>query len=203
MTVTRQETPAASLPETGTGDGKVNIAEQLTAMAVRYPDKRAVVWTAGRDASGRARYAHVTFAELDQETDRFQHARACGFLALHGAASEDAVLLRAGIERARGIVCAVDSDSENIVITLGARELNPDILIVSRADDEGAVQKIKRAGASHVVSPALRGGADIADLLIQPHLGSSFSKRSCMTRRHSRRNSPSVSRRDLISRFVG
>ncbi len=51
----------------------VNIAEQLTAMAARYPDKRAVVWTAGRDASGRARYAHVTFTELDQETDRYAH----------------------------------------------------------------------------------------------------------------------------------
>ena len=53
--------------------GTVNIAEQLTAMAGRYPDKRAVVWTAGRDGAGRARYAHVTFMELDQETDRYAH----------------------------------------------------------------------------------------------------------------------------------
>ena len=56
-----------------TSGGTVNIAEQLTAMAARYPDKRAVVWTAGRDRSGRARYAHVTFMELDQETDRYAH----------------------------------------------------------------------------------------------------------------------------------
>ena len=54
-------------------NNRVNIAERLTAMAARYPDKRAVVWTAGRDASGRARYGHVTFEQLDQETDRYAH----------------------------------------------------------------------------------------------------------------------------------
>ena len=110
------------------------------------------------------------FVVIEQDIDRFQQAPSYGFLAILGTATEDAVLLQAGIKRARGIVCAFDSDSENIVITLSARELNADVLIVSRADDEGAVQKIKRAGASHVVSPALRGGADIANLLIRPHL---------------------------------
>ena len=52
---------------------QVNIAEQLTVVAAQYPDKRAVVWTAGRDASGRARYAHVTFTQLEQETDRYAY----------------------------------------------------------------------------------------------------------------------------------
>ena len=73
MTLTRRDTPAASLPDLRPGDGTLNIAEQLTAMAARYPDKRAVVWTAGRDASGRARYAHVTFIQLEQETDRYAY----------------------------------------------------------------------------------------------------------------------------------
>ena len=73
MTVTRPDTPAGSLHDTQTDGRTLNIAEQLTAMAVRYPDKRAVVWTVGRDASGRARYAHVTFEQLDRETDRYAH----------------------------------------------------------------------------------------------------------------------------------
>ena len=73
MTVTRHDTPAGSLHESQTDGRAVNIAEQLTAMAARYPDKRAVVWTVGRDASGRARYAHVTFEQLDRETDRYAH----------------------------------------------------------------------------------------------------------------------------------
>ena len=73
MTFARHDAPAASLPDTRPGEATVNIAAQLTAMAARYPDKRAVVWTADREASGRARYAHVTFAELEQETDRYAH----------------------------------------------------------------------------------------------------------------------------------
>ena len=73
MTLTRQASPAPSPRDTRTGEGTVNIAEQLTAMAARYPDKRAVIWTTGRDTTGRARYAHVTFAELAQETDRYAH----------------------------------------------------------------------------------------------------------------------------------
>ncbi len=73
MTIARQEEPRTSLADAQPGDSAVNIAEQLTAMAARFPDKRAVVWTASRDASGRARYAHVTFTELAQETDRYAH----------------------------------------------------------------------------------------------------------------------------------
>ena len=81
MTVTRHDTPARSRDKGQTDGGTVkvgtvpmiNIAEQLTAMAARYPDKRAVVWTTGRDGSGRARYRHVTFEQLDQETDRYAH----------------------------------------------------------------------------------------------------------------------------------
>jgi acyl-CoA synthetase (AMP-forming)/AMP-acid ligase II len=65
----------ADAPSQGpaTDGDTVNIAEQLTQMAARTPDKHAVVWTAGRDRSGRARYAHITFRQLEQETDRYAH----------------------------------------------------------------------------------------------------------------------------------
>lgn len=65
--------PRASSTDRRTDDATVNIAGQLTAIAARTPDKHAVVWTAGREASGRTRYAHVTFRELEQETDRYAH----------------------------------------------------------------------------------------------------------------------------------
>ena len=65
----------ADAPSQGpaTDGDTVNIAEQLTQMAALTPDKHAVVWTAGRDRSGRARYAHITFRQLEQETDRYAH----------------------------------------------------------------------------------------------------------------------------------
>lgn len=110
------------------------------------------------------------FVVVDNDESRFETCVEKGYLAICGNASEDAVLHRAGIEHARGVVCAVASDSENIVITLSARELNPNTLIVSRADAEDAIHKIRRAGASHVVSPSLRGGEAIANSLTRPHL---------------------------------
>ncbi len=124
----------------------------------------------GRTVCKRLSEASIPFVVVEKDDGQFESARSCGYLAIHGVASEDAVLLRAGIERARGVVCAVDSDSENIVITLSARELNPKAVIVSRADAEDIVPKIRRAGASHVVTPSLRGGEVIANLLTRPHL---------------------------------
>jgi voltage-gated potassium channel len=124
----------------------------------------------GRTVCRRLSEASVPFVVIEKDQEQFNWARSRGHLVINGAATEDEVLMQAGIERARGVVCAVDSDPENIVITLSARELNPDVSIISRADNEDAVHKIQRAGASHVVSPALKGGDDIANLLIRPHL---------------------------------
>ncbi len=72
---------APTSPARGTAEFEpVNIAGQLTAMARRTPDKPAVVWTVGRSQSGGARYAHVTFQQLEQETDRYAHGLAAAGL---------------------------------------------------------------------------------------------------------------------------
>lgn len=92
------------------------------------------------------------------------------YLAVHGCATEDKTLLEAGVEQARGVICVVDSDAENIVITLSARELNKDLFIASRADGEAVAHKIERAGASLVVSPHITAGHNIATAILHPHL---------------------------------
>src|SRR6185436_20918239 len=91
-----------------------------------------------------------------------------GHLVLMGDATNDEVLKAAGIERARGIVCAVSSDPDNLYITLTARDLNKDLRIVSRANDEAAVSRLLKAGANRVVSPALTGSARMAQMLLRP-----------------------------------
>ncbi len=53
--------------------GTVNVAKRLAAMAQRFPQKRAVVWPTGRNASGKTRYAQITFQDLNRETDRYAH----------------------------------------------------------------------------------------------------------------------------------
>jgi voltage-gated potassium channel len=74
----------------------------------------------------------------------------------------DGVLERAGIHRARGIVCAVGTDAVNAFIALSARTLNADLVVVARAADEESVSKLIRVGVDHVVSPYILTGHRMA-----------------------------------------
>jgi voltage-gated potassium channel len=92
------------------------------------------------------------------------------YLFLHGDATDDEILLKAGIKKAKGLISVVASDSENVYITLTARGLNPDLYILARAGEEGSEIKLKRAGASKVVSPYLIGGSRMAQAVLRPNV---------------------------------
>lgn len=85
-----------------------------------------------------------------------------------GDAADEAVLLDAGIARAAGVVTAMESDRENILVTLAARQTNPGLRIVSMLADEKNEQKLRRAGADAVVRPFLTGGLRLASEMIRP-----------------------------------
>lgn len=88
---------------------------------------------------------------------------------LVGDATSDEVLRRAGVERARGLVTAAASDADNLYITMSARLLSETLFIVARAEGEGAEVKLKRAGASRVVSPYSIGGHRVAQAVLRPN----------------------------------
>lgn len=85
-----------------------------------------------------------------------------------GDASKDEVLKSAGIERAKGLIAVLPTDAENIYVVLSAKGLNPSLKIVARASEEGAEQKLLRAGADKVVSPYHEGGIRIAHTVLKP-----------------------------------
>ncbi|MCJ7665369.1 MAG: potassium channel protein [Actinobacteria bacterium] len=91
-----------------------------------------------------------------------------GWLCLKGDASNDDILLEAGIERARGLFAALDTDSENVYVTLSAKALNPEIFVVSRATIHETIGKLEKAGADRVVSPQIIGGRRMAAMALQP-----------------------------------
>jgi voltage-gated potassium channel len=80
------------------------------------------------------------------------------------------VLKKAGIERAKGLICAVDSDATNVYITLTARSLNPDIYIVARASGPESPERLYRAGANRVISPYRSSGKQMALLVLRPRV---------------------------------
>ena len=87
---------------------------------------------------------------------------------ISGDPADETVLRQAGIERAQGLICAVDSDAANVFITLTARALNPDLRIVARASERASIDKLVRAGANEVVSPYGLTGRRMAVLAVQP-----------------------------------
>lgn len=87
-----------------------------------------------------------------------------------GDATQDEVLKLAGIERANTIITTLPRDSENVFITLTARELNPEIKIISRASDENVEKKLLRAGANYVVMPDALGGFHMAHIVTKPFI---------------------------------
>jgi voltage-gated potassium channel len=87
---------------------------------------------------------------------------------LHGDATTDEVLRRAGVDRARTLVTVAASDADNLYITMSARLLNEKLYIVARAEDVASARKLERAGASRVVSPYVIGGQRMAQAVLRP-----------------------------------
>lgn len=87
---------------------------------------------------------------------------------LNEDATKDEALLLAGISRARALITTLPNDADNVFVTLTAKGLNPDLLIISRASDTSSFSKLKRAGASNVIMPDKIGGAHMASLVLRP-----------------------------------
>jgi voltage-gated potassium channel len=111
---------------------------------------------------------NVDFVVIENHASSIERMEADKVLFLTLDATVDGTLIDAGIMKAKGIVTAVGSDSDNVFITLTAKGLRPDISILARASDEKNEIKLKRAGATRVVSPYLIGGKRMAQVLIRP-----------------------------------
>ena len=110
----------------------------------------------------------VPFVVIEKDTDRIKLAEEDGFPYVGGDASDDDVLINAGVEKAKCLVAATGSDADNLYITLSTRSLNPTIYILSRSGDEGVERKMISAGANRVVSPYLMGAARMVNAVLRP-----------------------------------
>jgi voltage-gated potassium channel len=125
----------------------------------------------GRQVARDLRAGNARYVVIDDNPENRELARGVGIRFLEGEAAEDEILLQAGIERARAVIACVDSDAENIFITLTAKELCPDVLVIARASVEDSEKKLKRAGADRVISPYKASGSEMARLALHPQVG--------------------------------
>jgi voltage-gated potassium channel len=113
---------------------------------------------------------NLPFVIVEKSAEAIEKLDEEGYLHMRGDATLDETLLKAGIKRAKGLISVVTSDTENVYITLTARGLNPDLYILARSGEEGSDLKLKRAGASKVVSPYIIGGSRMAQSILRPNV---------------------------------
>lgn len=107
---------------------------------------------------------------IERDPDVVEEALGLGAVVVEGDATRDDVLREAGVERARALIAAVASASDNLVTTLSARALHPDLLVAARAVDHETEKKLTLAGATAVVTPELVGGERMAAMAAEPGL---------------------------------
>lgn len=122
----------------------------------------------GREIAKELKKRREKCVVIENNEERVSLCEKEGFICLLGDASSEEVLLEAGIERARGLATAVDTDADNVFVVLAAKEINKDLFIVARANSEEGEERLKRAGANQVISPNIIGGKRLANLLLKP-----------------------------------
>ena len=112
----------------------------------------------------------IPYAVIDQTEEAVGRLRAEGRLHIEGDASSEELLKQAGIERARGLISAVDSDERAVYIVLAARALKPDLYIIARAGRPESIRRLELAGATRTISPYQMACHRIAELAVRPAL---------------------------------
>ncbi len=105
---------------------------------------------------------------IESDRDRAAALLSPETLFLVGDATREQTLEDAGIMRAKGVAGCLTDDAENLLLCLTARGMRPDIEIVARASDEESLKKLRRAGATHAVSPNITGAVRMASVMMRP-----------------------------------
>ena len=111
---------------------------------------------------------NIDFVVIEQDPATREDIENQRYLCIEMDATSEEALLAAGIMKAKGIATAVNSDANNVFITMTAKSLRPDIFVLARASEEKNEDKLLRAGASRVVSPYMIGARRMAQMLKKP-----------------------------------
>jgi|SRR3989344_3865704 len=105
------------------------------------------------------------FVLIEKDVDVAKEVEEKGYLTLHGVSVEEETLVSAQIRKAKFLIACTGDDAKNILIILTAKELNPNIEVAARANEESMVKKLKRAGAKYIFLPELLGAKEVVDEL--------------------------------------
>ena len=124
----------------------------------------------GTQVATELEVSRVPFVIVDNNRESVQRLQRGRRVYLEGDATSEEVLRAAGIDRARGLISAVDSDERAVYVVLAARALNPGLYILSRAGQPDSIRRLELAGAQRVISPYRMAGHQIVQLALRPNL---------------------------------
>lgn len=124
----------------------------------------------GRTVSRELEGEGAAFVVVDRNEELEEELVRDGVVNIIGDATSDDTMKAAGIDRAKALVCALDSDANNVFVTIVARALSPDVYIVARASQATAADRMYKAGADRVVSPYVSSGRHMALLALRPRV---------------------------------
>jgi len=126
----------------------------------------------GRVMVGEMIQAKSPFVIIEHDPARIALVREShpDILVVEGDATQEQTLKIAQVEKANGLATCLADDADNLLVCMTARYLNPDLNIVTRAYNEESLEKLRRAGAEHVVSPNVTGGIRMVYSLLRPHV---------------------------------
>ncbi len=111
---------------------------------------------------------YVNVVVIERNENRIASLDEDGVLYLMGEATDEGLLKKAGVLRAKGLITAVATDADNVFLVLIAKQLNPNIFIVARASENSAKKTLQAAGADKVVSPYDLGARRMAHAILRP-----------------------------------
>jgi len=124
----------------------------------------------GRQAALKLKKSDREFLVVENNFEVVKQLEDEGVLCIQGDATDDEMLIKAGIDHADSIILALPSDADNLFISISAKQQNPNILVISRATNESSYRKLKIAGADNVIMPDKIGGDHMASLVVSPDL---------------------------------
>jgi len=154
-------------------EGEVNRALGIRRVthSIKSLNQHVIICGFGRIGQMLARKmteAKRPFVIIDSNTERMAQAEAMAYLVLSGNATDEEMLQAAGIERAKFLATVLPEDADNVFITLTARELNPNLVILAQGELPLTEKKLRLAGADHVVLPATISALRMAHMITHP-----------------------------------
>jgi len=119
----------------------------------------------GKEVSRYLKEEDKSFIVIEKDLDKIQEALKLGFLAIFGDASDEIVLSKAEISKAKGVIITFDNTSENVYVILTVREMQENIMVVANGTNERSEKILYRAGADKVISPAQIGGRKMVSIV--------------------------------------